>query len=679
MKTEFALALKQVISDKNLPEEIIVDALKDAMVSAYRRSVNASSAQKVEAEVDLETGEVTVFVEKEVVDDVQDQRTEVTLVEAQKTNPDTEYGDLEMVESTPEDFGRVAAQTARQVIQQRIRQAERQAQYEYYSDKVGEIVTGVVQAVHRHELTIGLNINAEGKMPRSQQIPREHYRVHDRVRALLLDIEETTREPRIILSRAHRDFLRRLLENEVPEVYQGLVEIRSIAREAGYRSKVAVAALKPGVDPVGACVGVRGVRIQAIVRELSDEKIDVIEWNPNTEEYIAKALSPARVLSVFLNKETDGMPTATVVVPEDQLSLAIGRNGQNARLAAKLTGWRIDIKGLFESTSDTLFRIHNDPTYAPLVEAEAEVIPKIEAVMAKKEEGRPITPEEYRELHYFNTRVESAVAEEKRELAKQRQERIKAAKAAVPADAYELPLMTLGLPTKVENLLLEEGFDTVGKLAYQLLLIPESISDIDGIGPTYIEEIEKSLDVMVGYEPLPEELDVDMSQFGVDIAIPIPEPPADEKEGQEVQKAEAEEAEEVDQEAPPDEMLDEKAEEADQESGAESAVEDEKGEAEVVEPEAEEDVIPEDAYDLPVMTLGLPEKVENLLTEAGMENVGQLAAKFQQSPDEIQAIEGMDPDAREEILTALEVMVGFKPQPKLVKRETAETDAAGES
>ena len=246
MKTEFALAFKQVLNDKNLPEEIIVEAIQDAMVSAYRRSVNASSAQKVEAEIDLETGDVVVFVEKEVVEDIQDDRTEVLIEEARKVNPDTALGDLEMVESTPEDFGRVAAQTARQVIQQRIRQAERLAQYEYYNEKIGEVVTGVIQAVHRHELTIGLNINAEGKMPRNQQITKEYYRVHDRIRALLLDVEETTREPRIILSRGHRDFLRRLLENEVPEIYQGLVEIRSIAREAGYRSKVAVAALKPG-------------------------------------------------------------------------------------------------------------------------------------------------------------------------------------------------------------------------------------------------------------------------------------------------------------------------------------------------------------------------------------------------------------------------------------------------
>jgi N utilization substance protein A len=508
MKTEFALAFKQVLNDKNLPEEIIVEAIQDAMVSAYRRSVNASSAQKVEAEIDLETGDVVVFVEKEVVEDIQDDRTEVLIEEAKKVNPDTALGDLEMVESTPEDFGRVAAQTARQVIQQRIRQAERLAQYEYYNEKIGEVVTGVIQAVHRHELTIGLNINAEGKMPRNQQITKEYYRVHDRIRALLLDVEETTREPRIILSRGHRDFLRRLLENEVPEIYQGLVEIRSIAREAGYRSKVAVSALKPGVDPVGACVGIRGVRIQAIVRELSDEKIDVIEWNPNTEEFIGKALSPARVLSVFLNKESDGMPTATVVVPEDQLSLAIGRNGQNARLAAKLCGWRIDIKGLFEAVSDTLFKIQDNPKYAQFQDLEASTIPRIEAVMAKKAEGRPISPEEYRELHNFNNRIESGLIKERQEVSKQQQARIHAAKAAVPDDAYDLPIMTLGLSTKVENLLNEADFTNVGELAYRLLLVPEMINDIDGIGPASIKQIESALEVMIGYQPLSEEYDI---------------------------------------------------------------------------------------------------------------------------------------------------------------------------
>jgi N utilization substance protein A len=568
MKTEFALAFKQVINDKNLPEEIIVEALKDAMVSAYRRSVNASSAQKVEAEIDLETGQVTVFVEKEVVEDIHDDRTEVLIEVARNVNKDTALGDLEMVESTPDDFGRVAAQTARQVIQQRIRQAERLAQYEYYSGKIGEIVTGVIQAVHRHELTIGLNINAEGKMPRNQQIGKEYYRVHDRIRALLLDVEETTREPRIILSRGHRDFLRRLLENEVPEIYQGLVEIRSIAREAGYRSKVAVSALKPGVDPVGACVGIRGVRIQAIVRELSDEKIDVIEWNPNTEEFIAKALSPARVLSVYLNKESEGMPTATVVVPEDQLSLAIGRNGQNARLAAKLSGWRIDIKGLFEAVSDTLFKIQDDPKYTQFQDIEAGTIPRIEAIMGKKAEGRPISPEEYRELHNFNSRVESGLIKERRAITKQQQARIQAAKSAVPDDAYDLPVMTLGLPTKVENLLNEAGYASVGELAYRMLLIPKSISDIEGIGPSYIKQIEDALEVMIGYQPLPEEYDVEED-------LVLEDEPGKEEESSESSpddESESEETQEADEQEESDEKLSESEE--DQE-GADDAAGDE--------------------------------------------------------------------------------------------------------
>ena len=604
MKTEFALAFKQVINDKNLPEEIIVEALQDAMVSAYRRAVNASSAQKVDAEIDLETGEVTVFVEKEVVEDIHDNRTEVLIEEARKVNPETELGDLEMVESTPEDFGRVAAQTARQVIQQRIRQAERAAQFEYYSDKIGEIVTGVIQAVHRHELTIGLNINAEGKMPRNQQITKEYYRVHDRIRALLLDVEETTREPRIVLSRGHRDFLRRLLENEVPEIYQGLVEIRSIAREAGYRSKVAVTALKPGVDPVGACVGIRGVRIQAIVRELSDEKIDVIEWNPNTEEFIAKALSPARVLSVFLNKEAEGMPTATVVVPEDQLSLAIGRNGQNARLAAKLSGWRIDIKGLFEAVSETLFKIQDDPRYTQFQELEAGSIPRIETILAKKAEGRPITPEEYRELHNFNSRIESGLIEERREVTKQQQARIHAARAAVPDDAYDLPIMTLGLPTKVENLLGDAGLTNVGELAYRLLLVPASINDIDGIGPASVGQIENALEVMIGFEPLSEEFDVDEELILPGTKAAAKEVPAEEKtdeiEGEESAEAEedesaeagAEESIETDEDKPIEDEVDESAEDDEEEA---SEAEEENTEIEEgVSSEVEEEELPED-------------------------------------------------------------------------------------
>ncbi|RPI34891.1 MAG: transcription termination/antitermination protein NusA [Chloroflexota bacterium] len=352
MKNEFVLAFNEVLEEKQLPKDVIIEALEAAMVSAYRRAVNASNAQDVKAIIDPDSGKVSIYAEKEVVEAVQDARTEVSLKDARQVVADADIGSMVVVESTPRDFGRVAAQTARQVIQQRIREAERESQMSHYSKQLGEIVNGVVQAIGPQGVTLGLDMKAEGVMPRNQMIPGERFRVHDRVRALLLEVKHTPRGPQIILSRAHRNFLRRLLENEVPEIYHGLVEIRSISREPGQRSKVAVAALQPGVDPVGACVGIRGVRIQAIVRELNDEKIDVIEWNADPSAYIAKALSPARVNGVYLNEHAKGAKTATVVVPEDQLSLAIGRDGQNARLAAKLTSWRIDIKSLPEAASD---------------------------------------------------------------------------------------------------------------------------------------------------------------------------------------------------------------------------------------------------------------------------------------------------------------------------------------
>jgi len=308
---------------------------------------------------------------------------------------------------------------------------------------------------------------------------------------------------------------------------------------------------------------------------LSDEKIDVIEWNPNTEEFIAKALSPARVLSVYLNKESDGMPTATVVVPEDQLSLAIGRNGQNARLAAKLSGWRIDIKGLFEAVSDTLFKIHDDPKYTQFQDIEAGTIPRIEAIMGKKAEGRPISPEEYRELHNFNSRVESGLIKERRAITKQQQTRIQAAKSAVPDDAYDLPVMTLGLPTKVENLLNEAGYASVGELAYRILLIPKSISDIEGIGPSYIKQIEDALEVMIGYQPLPEEYDVEED-------LVLEDEPGKEEESSESPPDDESESEET-QEADEQEESDEKPSESEEDQeGADDAAGDET-------PESEED------------------------------------------------------------------------------------------
>ncbi len=504
MKNDFALALNEVLEDRGLPKTVVVEAIEAAMVSAYRRSVNASNAQHVEAKINPDNGQVAIFAEKEVVEDVQDERTEVALPAAKQVDPTTEIGSMVIVESTPKNFGRVAAQTARQVIQQRIREAERDAQFGYYEKQVGEIVNGIVQAINVKGVNLGLELKAEGIMPRNQQIPREFFRVHDRIRALLLEIKSTPRGPQIILSRAHRDFLRRLLENEVPEIYHGMVEIRSISREPGYRSKVAVAALQPGVDPVGACVGIRGVRIQTIVRELNDEKIDVIEWNPDPSAYIAKALSPARVTGVYLDENLSGPKTATVVVPEDQLSLAIGRDGQNARLAAKLTGWRIDIKSLPEAASELLFKLQSNEEYRIFKRQEEDIIPQIETIMAKKSEGRPITPEEYHLMGSFVDRVEHGVIQRRQIIKEEYEQRLQAAQDAVPEAAADLPVLILGLTKKVNAALEEAEYFTVGDLMVQVFFDSSKITDLDGIGDKTIENIKEAFEALTATLPEPE-------------------------------------------------------------------------------------------------------------------------------------------------------------------------------
>lgn len=501
MKNEFTLAFNEVLIDKQLPREIIMEAIEAAMVSAYRKAVNASNAQQVLAKIDPESGHVSIYAEKEVVDSVHDERTEVSIEDALKVDPNTAVGNMVIVETTPEDFGRVAAQTARQVIQQRIREAEREEQFKYFSALVGEIVNGVVQAIGPNHITIGLDKKAEGIMPRKEQIGGERFRVHDRVRALLAEVKQTPRGPQILLSRAHRDFLRRLLEDEVPEIYHGLVEIRSIAREPGQRSKVAVAALQPGIDPVGACVGVRGVRIQAIVRELNEEKIDVIEWNADPAEYIAKALSPARVVGVFLDKTAKGAKTATVVVPEDQLSLAIGRDGQNARLAAKLTGWRIDIKSLPEAASDAVFKFQNDPAFAEMAAQEAETIAQIENILAKKAEGRPIPPEEYQALTRFVVGAERMAVEQHEAEQHAERHRLDAIRATIPKVAFETPLEDLGISYRYVILLGGEGYSTVGDLMYQLKLDSDVILALNGMGPKGLAEIEAALETYIASLP----------------------------------------------------------------------------------------------------------------------------------------------------------------------------------
>ena len=491
-KNEFALAFNEVLEEKQLSKEIILGAIESAMVSAYRRAVNASTAQQVEAKVDTETGRVTIFAEKEVVEDVQEEKTEVTLEEARKVTPEAQLGDMVIVDSTPADFGRVAAQTARQVIQQRIREAERFAQMEYFAKQTGEIVSGIIQATNMQGATIGLDMKAEGILPANQKIPNERFKVHDRVRAVVLEVKDGSRGPQIILSRAHRNFLRRLLENEVPEIYHGIVEIRAIAREPGARAKVAVMATQPGVDPVGACVGIKGVRIQAIVKELHDEKIDIIQWDQDPVIYISKAISPARVTGVYLN-EVDGNRTATVAVMEDQLSLAIGRDGQNARLAAKLTGWRIDIKSVVEAAGYTLAKLQSDPGLAAALPAAVENIPQVQEALAKKAENRPLTPEEYTLLGQFVDRVERRNSQIKEEAVRADEERVSAARAEVPPIAFTMPLDQLGLKEHVFNILVEAGYENIGNLMMSLKLDENKVLGLAGVGPKAIQNIQEQL------------------------------------------------------------------------------------------------------------------------------------------------------------------------------------------
>ncbi len=340
-KNDFIVAIAQICTERGLSKETVLHAVEQALVSAYKRNYGGST--NISAKIDPNNGKVKIFAIKTVVDEVHDKRAEIALVEAKAYDPMAEVGGTVSIESTPDNFGRIAAQTAKQVVLQRIREAERDALYTSFHEREGEIVQGTVKAIEGGNITVDLG-RIEGVLPKNEQIPTERYRHNQKIRALITEVNKASRGPQVLLSRTHRNMLRRLLEIEVPEIFNGLVEIKSIAREAGQRSKVAVAATQDGIDPVGACVGQRGVRIQAIVNELSGEKIDVIEWNPNPQIFIASALSPAKVTQVSLSEDENGDKVATVVVADKQLSLAIGKEGQNARLAAKLTGWRIDIK-----------------------------------------------------------------------------------------------------------------------------------------------------------------------------------------------------------------------------------------------------------------------------------------------------------------------------------------------
>ncbi len=394
MKKDLIIAINHLCAERRLPKDMVYEAVESALVSAYRRNYGTSHGN-VEAKVDRNTGDFCILAVKEVVENVTDPFTEISLEDARKIDPDAEIGGEVRVDVTPQGFGRIAAQTAKQVILQRLREAEREVAYSTYSDKEGELVSGVVQAMSRQgrDVTVALDEHTEGILPEREQIPGERYRRGSMVRCYVLSVERNSRGPLIYLSRAHPGMLRRLLEQEVPEIFQGIVEIKGIAREPGSRSKVAVYTRQPGVDPVGACVGMRGVRIHSIVSELNGEKIDVVEWSPDMRRFIANSLSPAVVINVLLD-ETGGEKTAIVIVPDTQYSLAIGRDGQNARLAAKLTGWRIDIKKQSEAVAERIVERFEERQRIAKLAKEEDII----SVAKKILEGEvPVTMEKKEE------------------------------------------------------------------------------------------------------------------------------------------------------------------------------------------------------------------------------------------------------------------------------------------
>ncbi|ANE47574.1 transcription elongation factor NusA [Paenibacillus swuensis] len=338
MSMDFIEALSEIEREKGISKDILLEAIEAALISSYKRNFN--TAQNVRVDMNRTTGVIRVYARKTVVDDVLDPRLEISLYAAREMNPNYQLDDIAEIEVTPRDFGRIAAQTAKQVVTQRIREAERGLIYNAFIDKEEDIVTGIVQRQDQRNIYIDLG-KIEAVLPLNELMPNEKFVHGDRVKSYITKVENTTKGPQIILSRTHPGLLKRLFELEVPEIFDGVVEIRSVAREAGFRSKIAVFSRNPEVDPVGSCVGPKGLRVQTIVNELKGEKIDIVRWSENVDEYVANALSPSKVVEVTVH-ENEKM--SRVIVPDYQLSLAIGIKGQNARLAAKLTGWKIDIK-----------------------------------------------------------------------------------------------------------------------------------------------------------------------------------------------------------------------------------------------------------------------------------------------------------------------------------------------
>src|SRR6059036_3362819 len=343
MNRELLIVIEQIGREKGIDKETLFEALESALLSASRKTLGA--AENVRMEIDRQTGALKVFGRKKVVEEVTDSKLEISLADAKALNPEAELDDELEQELPPQEFGRIAAQTAKQVILQRVRDAESDRIFKEFEGKDGQILRGVVHRIEKRNVIVEIG-KAEAILPEREQIPGERFNPGDRIRAFVLEVRRSAKGPQITLSRTHPGYLARLFETEIPEIQEGIVVVKAAAREAGERAKVAVASTKRDVDPIGACVGLRGTRIQVISRELRGEKIDIIEWSHDPATFVARALSPAKVSSVVIAEpsEPDGQPSALVIVPDNQLSLAIGKKGQNARLAAKLTGMRIDIK-----------------------------------------------------------------------------------------------------------------------------------------------------------------------------------------------------------------------------------------------------------------------------------------------------------------------------------------------
>ncbi len=348
MNMEFIEAIHELEKEKGISAEILFEAIEAALISAYKK--NFSSLQNARVQIDRLNGEIKVYTRKNVVEDLEDSRTQISLDEAKKINPNYSLDDIVEFEVTPREFGRIAAQTAKQVVVQRIREAERGLIYDEYINREGDIVTGIVQRYEQRNVIVDLG-KVEAVLPSSEQIIGENYQPFERIKTFVVEVKKTTKGPQILLSRTHPGLIKRLFELEVPEIHDGIVEIKAVAREAGARSKIAVYSRDKNVDPVGACVGPKGSRVQNIVNELKGEKMDIINWSSDPVDFVSNALSPAKVLGVYPRYEDK---VTWVVVPDYQLSLAIGKEGQNARLAAKLTGWKIDIKNETQAIEQNL-------------------------------------------------------------------------------------------------------------------------------------------------------------------------------------------------------------------------------------------------------------------------------------------------------------------------------------